>query len=96
MKIVSVQSLLHAAILVIVSTAAGRAEEKGTVPVSQQELQAKISYCKTCHGVSGQGFRGSYPMPRLAGSSPTILKISCGPLLSGGGPTQSCLTWPTS
>ncbi|MGO9848191.1 MAG: c-type cytochrome, partial [Methylocella sp.] len=66
MKIVSVQSLLHAAILVIVFTAASRAEEKGTVPVSQQELQAKISYCKTCHGVSGQGFRGSFPMPRLA------------------------------
>ena len=74
MKIVSVQSLLHAAILVIVSTAAGRAEEKGTVPVSQQELQAKISYCKTCHGVSGQGFRGSYPMPRLAGQQPEYLE----------------------
>ena len=74
MKIVSVQSLLHAAILVIVFTAAGRAEEKGTVPVSQQELQAKISYCKTCHGVSGQGFRGSYPMPRLAGQQPEYIE----------------------
>jgi cytochrome c553 len=31
------------------------------------DLQAKIQYCKTCHGLSGQGFRGSTPMPRLAG-----------------------------
>jgi len=31
------------------------------------DLQAKLQYCKTCHGLSGQGFRGSSPMPRLAG-----------------------------
>jgi cytochrome c553 len=31
------------------------------------DLPAKIQYCKTCHGLSGQGFRGSTPMPRLAG-----------------------------
>src|SRR5215470_17163846 len=31
------------------------------------DLQAKLQYCKTCHGLSGQGFRGSTPMPRLAG-----------------------------
>jgi cytochrome c553 len=40
---------------------------RGAVGFSQQDLQAKIEYCKTCHGLSGQGYRGSSPMPRLAG-----------------------------
>ena len=74
MKIISLESLLHAAILAIVFTAAGRAEEGSTVTVSQQELQAKITYCKTCHGLSGQGFRGAYTMPRLAGQRPEYLE----------------------
>ena len=36
--------------------------------------QAKTDYCKTCHGLSGQGFRGSFPMPRLAGQRPEYVK----------------------
>src|SRR6202158_2981182 len=55
MKIVRLRPLLHAAILTIVCTTAGSAEEKITDTVSKQELQAKIEYCKTCHGLSGQG-----------------------------------------
>ena len=74
MKIISLQPLLQAAILAIVFTAAGRAEEGSTVTVSQQELQSKITYCKTCHGLSGQGFRGAFPMPRLAGQQPEYLE----------------------
>jgi len=34
------------------------------------DIQAKISYCKDCHGVSAQGFNGYYPIPRLAGQQP--------------------------
>jgi cytochrome c553 len=41
---------------------------------SQQELQAKLAYCKTCHGLSGQGYRGANPMPRLAGQQPEYLE----------------------
>jgi cytochrome c553 len=41
---------------------------------SQHDLQAKIEYCKTCHGLSGQGYRGSIPMPRLAGQQPEYLE----------------------
>jgi cytochrome c553 len=74
MKIVRLQSLLHAAILASVLTATGRAEESGKVPVSEQEIQAKFDYCRTCHGVVGQGFRGAYPMPRLAGQQPEYLE----------------------
>jgi cytochrome c553 len=41
--------------------------------VSARELRAKSDYCKTCHGLDGQGFRGSFPMPRLAGQQPEYL-----------------------
>ncbi|WP_163980972.1 c-type cytochrome, partial [Raoultella ornithinolytica] len=37
-------------------------------------LEAKLEYCKTCHGLSGQGYRGYFPMPRLAGQQPQYLE----------------------
>src|SRR5476649_1162985 len=61
-------------VLAIVYATAGHAEDKVTSAVSAQELKAKTDYCKTCHGVSGQGFRGAFPMPRLAGQQPEYLK----------------------
>lgn len=36
-------------------------------------LQAKFLYCKTCHGLEAQGYRGYFPMPRLAGQQPQYL-----------------------
>jgi cytochrome c553 len=71
MRIASV--FLTAAYAIVVSAAA-QAEDKGNAPIPKQELEAKIAYCKTCHGVSGQGFRGSFPMPRLAGQQPEYLE----------------------
>jgi cytochrome c553 len=50
-----------------------QAENKQAASVSATELKAKTDYCKTCHGVSGQGFRGAFPMPRLAGQQPEYL-----------------------
>jgi cytochrome c553 len=73
MRTVSLQSVLQAAILVVAFAAAARAEDRGTT-FSQQDLQAKLQYCKTCHGLSGQGFRGAFPMPRLAGQQPDYLE----------------------
>jgi cytochrome c553 len=35
--------------------------------ISNQVLQAKLAYCEECHGSSARGFRGYYPIPRLAG-----------------------------
>jgi cytochrome c553 len=69
----SIQSvLLTAAFAVVVSAA--HAKDKEASATSAQELKAKTDYCKTCHGVSGQGFRGAFPMPRLAGQQPEYLK----------------------
>jgi cytochrome c553 len=42
--------------------------------VSKQELEAKVHYCTTCHGIEGRGFRGYYPIPRLAGQQPDYIK----------------------
>ncbi len=67
MKVTNLRLVLQTAILATVFSAAGRAEDTGTPDFSKSALQAKIEYCKTCHGASGQGFRGSSPMPRLAG-----------------------------
>jgi cytochrome c553 len=67
MKVSSKRLVLPTTILAIVIATAGRAEDKGVADFSKQALQAKIEYCKTCHGVSGQGFHGSTPIPRLAG-----------------------------
>lgn len=72
MKLIGARLVLQAAVLTIVFSAA-HAEDKGNAAVPKQELDAKIAYCKTCHGLAGQGFRGSFPMPRLAGQQPEYL-----------------------
>ena len=73
MRILSV--ILAAAFATTVSAAAlAQDKSKGKVDFSQEELKAKTDYCKTCHGLSGQGFRGSFPMPRLAGQQPEYLE----------------------
>jgi cytochrome c553 len=65
MKFMRLQLALQTAILAVVLSAAARAED--TAAPSKGGLQAKIEYCKNCHGLSGQGYRGFYPIPRLAG-----------------------------
>jgi cytochrome c553 len=54
------------------SAAHSAQNEKNAVPAS--ELQAKMAYCENCHGVSGRGFQGYYPIPRLAGQQPEYIK----------------------
>jgi cytochrome c553 len=74
MKVVPLPSALHIAFFLIAISATVRAENVQRSAVSERELQAKIDYCKTCHGLSGQGYRGSIPMPRLAGQQPEYLQ----------------------
>jgi cytochrome c553 len=71
---VSFQSELLTAAFAIVASGVVHAEDKGAAAVPKQEFEAKVAYCKTCHGVSGQGFRGAFPMPRLAGQQPEYLE----------------------
>jgi len=62
---------LIVAILTIVF-GAGRAQHG--IAASSQDVQAKLSYCKDCHGPSAQGYRGYFPIPRLAGQQPSYLE----------------------
>jgi cytochrome c553 len=41
---------------------------------SRSGVQAKIHYCEDCHGTSAQGYRGYYPIPRLAGQQTQYLR----------------------
>jgi cytochrome c553 len=59
-------ALLVAAIVAFVVAGSAIAEHGGPTT----DVQAKISYCKDCHGASAQGYRGYFPIPRLAGQQP--------------------------
>jgi cytochrome c553 len=73
MKASDVAASVCSATLVFLLSAGACAEEGRTDGVSEQELQAKLAYCKTCHGAMAQGFRGEAPMPRLAGQQPEYI-----------------------
>ena len=74
MKIIKLRLALQTAIVAIVFFAAGRSDGADTSAVSRGNVQAKVEYCKDCHGLSGQGYRGFYSMPRLAGQPPEYLE----------------------
>jgi len=74
MKVVGLQLALQAAILAIVFSATGRAETPDASGVPKGALEAKIGYCQDCHGPSGQGYRGFFPIPRLAGQQTEYLE----------------------
>jgi cytochrome c553 len=57
------------AFLVLALVAPSHAEE-----TLRGGVQAKLSYCKDCHGTSAQGFHGYYPIPRLAGQQTEYLE----------------------
>ena len=73
-KVVGWQLALQLAIATVVFSAPDRAYASNRDAVSRQGIQSKISYCQDCHGLSGQGFRGYYPIPRLAGQQPQYMK----------------------
>ena len=56
---------LCAATLAAIFIGTGSADSMDGAPSGR--LQAKISYCKDCHGPAAQGYRGYFPIPRLAG-----------------------------
>jgi len=62
---------LLAGVLTIVLVGAVSAQHRISL---SGDIQAKISYCKDCHGVSAQGYNGYYPIPRLAGQQPVYLE----------------------
>lgn len=61
---VGLRSALLATVLTVTFAGTGRAND----------VQDKLSYCKDCHGPSAQGYRGYFPIPRLAGQQPQYLE----------------------
>ena len=62
----ALQAIVMAAALSVTGNAqnAGHAQKRSVV--AKGGLEAKLEYCKTCHGLSAEGYRGYFPMPRLA------------------------------
>jgi cytochrome c553 len=71
MRLISLRMMLQTSVIAIVSATSGYANDKSSI--SGDDLQAKIEYCKTCHGLSAEGYRGTFPMPRLAGQQPEYI-----------------------
>jgi cytochrome c553 len=65
---------MPATVLVFLLGGSSRADNSISDAVSSSDFQSKIAYCNTCHGLSGQGYRGYYPMPRLAGQQTDYLE----------------------
>jgi cytochrome c553 len=74
MAFISRKWALPTTALVIAFGGWGRADDRISNAFSSSDLQSKVAYCKTCHGLSGQGYRGYYPMPRLAGQQTEYLE----------------------
>jgi cytochrome c553 len=69
MKRNSLSIAIQASVIGLIFATSGYAQS-----VSTRDLRDKVDYCKTCHGLSGQGFRGAFPMPRLAGQQPEYIE----------------------
>jgi cytochrome c553 len=70
--LVRFQLALQAAILAVAVAWPARAEVEHAA--ARGGVQAKLSYCKDCHGPSAQGYRGYFPIPRLAGQQTAYLE----------------------
>ncbi len=56
----SCAAALLAAVIALAAGVVNAAESRG-------DVEASIEYCQDCHGPSGRGYRGFFPIPRLAG-----------------------------
>jgi cytochrome c553 len=70
MRGINLRLMLGAAVLAVAFAAVTRAQEHAP----RDGLEAKLQYCKTCHGLSGQGYFGYFSMPRLAGQQPQYIE----------------------
>jgi cytochrome c553 len=74
MKVIRSQSALPSAVLAMLFLTAGPSDAADRTGHPRQDVQAKVEYCETCHGLSGEGYHGYYTMPRLAGQQPRYIE----------------------
>jgi cytochrome c553 len=73
MTLVHLRLMLRTAVLAVAVATAAYAPTRSAA-AAQGGLEAKLEYCKTCHGLSGQGYMGYFPIPRLAGQQPQYIE----------------------
>src|SRR5271165_370178 len=75
MNAVSLTFALQAMVFALIVPTAGRTADFGKVSHHPaQPVPGKMQYCTTCHGLSGQGYFGYYPIPRIAGQTSEYLE----------------------
>ena len=73
MKRIVLRCALSAAILAFVVPAYAESGMEHS-----KDVEAKIAYCKKCHGQNGQGIAAAYSVPRLAGQTIPYLEAKFG------------------
>jgi cytochrome c553 len=68
MKVIGVRWVLSTAVVATFVVTVGRSDG------ADRSVQAKLEYCETCHGLSGEGYHGYFTMPRLAGQQPKYIE----------------------
>jgi cytochrome c553 len=81
MKRTNVRSIVIGLAFVGAVPVAAIAQGAAKNAVLPPDFQAKVQYCKTCHGLSGQGFHGAIPIPRLAGQQTEYFENQLGAFL---------------
>jgi cytochrome c553 len=71
---VGLRAAVSIAVLIVALVAGGRPDGADAASAARGDVQAKIAYCLDCHGPSAQGYRGYFPIPRLAGQQPEYLE----------------------
>jgi cytochrome c553 len=66
MNCIGTRWAIPAVLLAVLFSSAGLAADTKTATTTAAAVKAKIAYCQDCHGASGQGYRGSMPIPRIA------------------------------
>jgi len=74
MKVIGLRRVLPLVVLTAAAVAAGASGGAESGHTQRDEVRAKLEYCKTCHGLSGEGYHGYFAMPRLAGQQSTYVE----------------------
>lgn len=67
-------TVLLTGMLALAAVGAAPAQHMKRSAVMPGDVADKLGYCKDCHGPSAQGYRGYFPIPRLAGQQPEYLE----------------------
>jgi len=74
MKVSGYGLALPAAMLVLACSVNAAAVDQRSRHHPAPSLGGKVGYCTDCHGASGQGYRGYYPIPRIGGQTSEYLE----------------------